>query len=554
MKLLIACLILLFYIFAINFWLGDDAYITFRVSENFVNGYGLRWNPEERVQSYTNPLWMFLTAAAYAVTGQMYWNVFALSAVLTAAAVFFLFFSLRRSKTAGLAMLTLFLTLLSSKAFVDYSGSGLEFSLAYLLTALFLFLLQFKESGNRLLALSAVASLSAVNRLDSALLFYPILGYLLWQAARKKNFRSIAAISTGALPIVFWLVFSLVYYGFLFPNTYYAKLNSSLSQRELLRAGLAYFTCTLRHDPVSLILILSGLIAGFASGKTIQRIIALSIVLHLLYLFKIGGDFMSGRFFSLPVILSIYLIGEFLERWKRPKWADPVFLAAACLSFIAGPVQKLPGVSPQHWDFWEESGVSDERGYYHAQTNPFVTNYSPYPLDPNAAAGIVFSIFPGSAAVHNIGFFGYYAGPEKTIVDLYGLSDPLLARLPAYGRAGHLPRLLPAGYIDPSLSNLPPENILDPELRQFNRDLRTITSGPVFSLRRWKLIFQYNTRPYYSKQYLVAEECFIPLYKRFPLLSQFTEQQRQDAIFRASKKYSISCGVQGPAWLRNLVP
>ena len=39
-------------------WLCDDAYITYRTVDNFVSGLGLRWNPIERVQAYTHPLWM----------------------------------------------------------------------------------------------------------------------------------------------------------------------------------------------------------------------------------------------------------------------------------------------------------------------------------------------------------------------------------------------------------------------------------------------------------------------------------------------------------------
>ena len=41
-------------------WVGDDAYFTFRTIDNFVHGYGLRWNIAERVQAYTHPLWMLL--------------------------------------------------------------------------------------------------------------------------------------------------------------------------------------------------------------------------------------------------------------------------------------------------------------------------------------------------------------------------------------------------------------------------------------------------------------------------------------------------------------
>ena len=48
------------YVFIVNAWVGDDAYITFRTVDNFVNGYGLTWNTSERVQAYTHPLWMFL--------------------------------------------------------------------------------------------------------------------------------------------------------------------------------------------------------------------------------------------------------------------------------------------------------------------------------------------------------------------------------------------------------------------------------------------------------------------------------------------------------------
>jgi hypothetical protein len=38
-------------------WVCDDAYITFKTVDNFVEGYGLRWNVLERVQVHTHPLW-----------------------------------------------------------------------------------------------------------------------------------------------------------------------------------------------------------------------------------------------------------------------------------------------------------------------------------------------------------------------------------------------------------------------------------------------------------------------------------------------------------------
>ena len=64
-----------------NAWISEDAYITFRTVDNFASGYGLTWNTAERVQAYTNPLWMFLVSAFYALTGEVYFTSLGLSFV-----------------------------------------------------------------------------------------------------------------------------------------------------------------------------------------------------------------------------------------------------------------------------------------------------------------------------------------------------------------------------------------------------------------------------------------------------------------------------------------
>ncbi len=70
-------------------WLSDDAYITFRTVDNFINGYGLRWNIAERVQSYTNPLWMFCVSLMYYFSREVYYSVllFSLAVSLTTIAL-----------------------------------------------------------------------------------------------------------------------------------------------------------------------------------------------------------------------------------------------------------------------------------------------------------------------------------------------------------------------------------------------------------------------------------------------------------------------------------
>ena len=49
----------------LNCYICDDAFITYRTVDNFTHGFGLRWNTIERVQTFTNPLWMFLISFFY---------------------------------------------------------------------------------------------------------------------------------------------------------------------------------------------------------------------------------------------------------------------------------------------------------------------------------------------------------------------------------------------------------------------------------------------------------------------------------------------------------
>jgi arabinofuranosyltransferase len=68
-------------------WVCDDAFISFRVVDNFVNGFGLRWNTFERVQAYTNPLWTLLHIPIYYFWRDIYLLTLVLSFLSTIGAV-----------------------------------------------------------------------------------------------------------------------------------------------------------------------------------------------------------------------------------------------------------------------------------------------------------------------------------------------------------------------------------------------------------------------------------------------------------------------------------
>src|SRR4029453_14499088 len=109
------------------------------------------------------------------------------------------------------------LLLSTSSSFISFSTSGLENPLAHLLLVLF-FVTAFKEPAS-LARLWLLGALVTLNRMDHALLVLPALGLSL--VRRPVAWRSVAL---GLAPLVAWLIFALVYYGFAYPNTAYAKL------------------------------------------------------------------------------------------------------------------------------------------------------------------------------------------------------------------------------------------------------------------------------------------------------------------------------------------
>ena len=70
---LIAIPIAFTFFFYFNAYVCDDAFMAFRTVDNFVRGYGLRWNVAERVQVFTAPLHTLLMSALYWFTYDRSW-------------------------------------------------------------------------------------------------------------------------------------------------------------------------------------------------------------------------------------------------------------------------------------------------------------------------------------------------------------------------------------------------------------------------------------------------------------------------------------------------
>ena len=148
-------------------WVSDDSYITFRVVDNFLNGYGLTWNVNERVQVFTHPLWVFSLSAMRVAINNTY--IASIVTGITLSTVTMVMFAVSERRNKGLILGLILLGF--SNAFVDYSTSGLENPLSHLFLLLFVvYFLRISEKPSvvmgdkNLFLLSLLACLGTLTR------------------------------------------------------------------------------------------------------------------------------------------------------------------------------------------------------------------------------------------------------------------------------------------------------------------------------------------------------------------------------------------------------
>ena len=480
----------------------DDAFISFRVVDNFVNGFGLRWNPVERVQTFTNPLWMLLHIPFHWVTGNIWLITQILSFCCSLSAVLLLANTF--PKRPAIAIVVLLVPFFLSHCLMDYTSSGLENPLTYLLFACFGWVLVRGKRSFFWFWLSLSTALLMVNRLDTGLMVAPVLIFLVITRWRSVSFLQVAC---GALPLAAWALFSLWYYGFLFPNTKYAKLHTDLPAGELMTQGFRYLQDFWFTDTPSVMLMVAAafiLVITRLRGRQSQRFgielsLFLGVVLTCIYIIAVGGDFMSGRFFSLPVLVCLWLVYG-----SAPKTALPLLVLWPLLlmggrfySTVAG--ESWYGAAHPPWNAY---GIANERQFYKKTLGLFEAgSWTPrfhHGADPQlekelkkAKAG------DGETTVvkDTVGLFGYYAGPTVTVVDNLGVTDPLLARLPTVSRRGwrigHFNRRIPRGYLAAMAHG--DFRSMEENLADYYQNLQRVTRDDLGGPGRIKTIIAFNS-------------------------------------------------------------
>jgi len=474
-------------------WICDDAYITFRTIENVLMGHGLVWNVGERVQSYTHPLWLLLMLALRSLTGEFFFTSMLLSCALSTAAV-----AVVATLGRGVWGLLAVGLVLGSKAFVDFSCSGLENPLAHLLLAAFGYVFLVSDRGSAAFSrrLGVLAGLIVVTRYDFLLLVLPALGVAAREVGRKDAVR---LLRHAAVPMASWVLFATFYYGTPIPNTAFAKLDRGLLDfSDIARLGVRYLVANVRHDAVTFGTILYVSIAAAAFGERRARALAGGACVYVGYVvLGVGGDYMLGRFLSSPFLVAIAL-GAHMVASKAAAPTRSLLVGASAVTALAAvatplaPLRTLDGGWVQR--IYPQAAVPLLSGFLHDERAHFFTvaslRHAPtvHPdRSPHRWADAGRAI-RGTRDVHisfAIGFLGFYAGAASHVLDPLALSDAFLAQLPfTWGVPGHHHRPIPEGYVETLATGR--NQLQAPELRRLYDDVAAMTRNPLIDTERWR--------------------------------------------------------------------
>ena len=294
-------------------WMCDDAFISFRYAKNLVNGLGLVYNAGEYVDGYTNFLWTMLFALGlkFGIDPVKLSQVLGIASYALTVLMFLLLTRWIARKDGG-AYIYFPLTALALSLHHDqhvYATSGLETSFFVLLISIgFWATLAARGRASFFLA-GLILTLSILTR-PEGLLFYVAAFVYLMMVSRERR----ANILFYLLPLVliylpYW-IWHLWYYGYPFPNTYYAKSAHLPYYIQGFRYLILYFktyyvllavpffliACTVAFARRSRSRFFRDAVCPDTASRRAILLAVLFAAPFLLYVLRVGGDFMFARF------------------------------------------------------------------------------------------------------------------------------------------------------------------------------------------------------------------------------------------------------------------
>lgn len=501
-------------------WCSDDAYHAYSMSKNFLSGYGFTPTIGKRVNVSTCPLWTIIITLCMWVFPDEYYTGLVLNLFLSLGSFILTMIMILGGTTknetsirvlAYKSFLQILMTSLAclSKSFISYTTSGLENTLLFFLSTVFIiyyFSVYEKNQGfnnRQILKLALLEGAIIFARMDAGLIFLPLCIF----AGMKHSANSmgdyilhclkrLCVAVLGVLPFIIWEIFSLFYYGSLIPNTALAKLNTGFPKYQYYERGIAYYIASFEWDCLVILLpvifIVIALLIYLKYGLKVQYIhwplLGIGILLYMLYIVSIGGDFMKGRHFTVIFWVSIVSISYLIRSMHKEKLINNgvmtiMLMAITYVLLINGKVIDNPIKDYTEKIEWV---YTDEREVYFPYT------------------GLVNVFSNGKELIWECPHRGiqWYNGVDWYEERLY---DPLLSRLPANSDndkwvVGHMERDFPDGYQETLETGV--NCIENSSLHEYYDHIYEIIGGDLFSMQRLRKIVKLSFGEY---DYLINE-------------------------------------------------
>lgn len=317
----------------------DDAYISFRYAYNLAEHGALEYNLGERVEGYTNFLWVLALALGAwlgAPPEALAPWLTQLGALAGAAATVVLVRALRGAEGPWTAAdLVPALLLAAAPEYVVWAHGGLETSWAAALAvgAMAAAATGCWRAAGLLTALAGLTRLDAVLPIGVFFATWSIGQVLSGERERLPGRReAIVALALAAGPLLGHLLWRGLYYGEWLPNTWAIKRHGRLLRETFGVAYVEAWANALRLvwlAPLALML------------RPRHAPLVLPAVAVLGYAWSVGGDFMAyGRFVVVATALTAGLVGWLLadagERLLGRRGPVAAALAGAALAAVLG--------------------------------------------------------------------------------------------------------------------------------------------------------------------------------------------------------------------------
>ena len=331
----------------------DDSFISYRVTKNLVNGFGFRFNPAGgKVEGFSNFLWVMLLSLFL----KLGFNIVKTSSILCmwlSIGSLYLSYRLAQKFFKKFAIAVPLLIVLTD-FFLINTLNGLETSLFSFLLILtcycFLEALDLDTSDTNRSLFFLFSSLSCfligLTRPEGPIVFLVLFFFLFKEKWEKlKVFAKDFLFLSLPFSILYttYFVWRFFYFGYFFPNTYYARQLTLFSTYGKQLAMGGFYLTSFFSDQIAFLLIIILLPLLFKKEASSSfKFLAFILLSYLGFIFLAGGDWnhMLGTWrFVMPLvpIFSLLFLQELFALSKKKN--DYLILSGICLFFILSHIK-----------------------------------------------------------------------------------------------------------------------------------------------------------------------------------------------------------------------